>query len=1527
MFSAASGEPPGATAGITSPGLKCTVVANILGTQVRTLVDTGAEAGGISSTVVDADPRLLRYIHRRRAKTCVSVNKTPLNSPFSLLIPIQIGQKQFHYEVNVIKNLVNPLLIGLDFLTKHGAILNFAKNELIIDQYPVPIGHAPCQSSAPTHVALTEDVSLAPESLNLVSVSIEGPDPRANPNKPKTMLIRPLMGDREEELPVMSAWGVIDLEQETHVIEILNPTKEEVVLRRGTPVAVEENLDPEIWTESQQQPTTVLAAASTSESPSNPPIVKPDGEPKAKLEGDELEFRVSLEGSLLNKEQRDEFREICNEYEGIFARHKHDLGKTKLTHHYIELTTDKPITAPQYKTPPPDVREEIDRETSELISMGVAQESNSPYSAPILLVRKKQGGWRYCTDFRRLNACTVKASFPLPNIQDSIRRFRNPKVITTMDLLKGYFQVEVAEAHRKFFAFSDGRRHLEYLRTPMGAKNSGATMAALMELVMRGLPTQYVLAYLDDIIICTPDIQTHFEVIRGVFKALADSGLKVHPAKCNFFRSEAVVLGYVISEEGIKPDPHNLKKISEWPVPKNESEVRGFIGLCNYYRSHLPNFAKISEPMTNLLLKDQPFSWSDAQQKSYEALKSMLLEGTACAFPDFKRDFILKTDASDTTVGCVLSQRDERNCEQMVACASQKLTRQQAAWCTYDKEFWALVWATRQFSHYLRYRKFLCFTDHRPLLSCRTLNDEKDATGRRTRWAIELASYEMDLRHKEGKKNSDADALSRAPHPDGPRTPDEEYVFLGAMSTSEAPAAEVLSNVDEDLEKRFREGQNDDPDTRLAKCWVYEGTDKPAPKGLSPWYVTNKDNLRVSDGLLYQSFKDALGETCLRIVVPYLLIGEVLHRIHGDKFAGHMGQKRSLSRALKFCIWPTMRRDIEEKVKSCPECQMCRGETNYKKVVRVLPQKAKYPLHTIQADLLELPILSHGCDHILVIEDVYTKYCCFYPMAGKQAVTVAKHLWQFIRRFGSPAIWRTDNGGEFKNQLIEALTKVYGIRKEFGMAYHPASQGQTERKNRTIIAELCKRVAQWGPQWTKYLPSLELGYNTTPHTSDGLTPHLKMFGREARVPLQDALPSPPETKDWSKDTKTYVQHHQKQLEKIHELKEELHTNYMEKMAQPPKGKTHTDPFQKGEQVMRELHLNKGNKMKVKFDGPWEVHERIDPPDHEIGNTYVIRRDDEELVRPQCDLKQYHTPKFPGPQEKTELIDPTPTLEENSQQKLNPKALELLLAVSNIVTGVRKKPNSSAHVGGSSQASNNGNGQQGHSGHSAAIPPVPLPTPSSPLQVVTATAPNRNNPAGAIPKARSIPKPKAVPASKIPSLTRLQIAPSTSSDINQHLQAISNNEGISEQVPLQELVDDSDEETSNQPRSISDVFRLTGLTPTMFKTGSSRSSSASSRTPKAGPSTSTPRSIPTMVTSAPKKPRQANTPITPQTSRPRTSSAPEAAATAAAASPALVASKKTIQALKKLQSHNNPGFSEQAIDELPPRRAAKPKQQS
>ena len=345
--------------------------------------------------------------------------------------------------------------------------------------------------------------------------------------------------------------------------------------------------------------------------------------------------------------------------------------------------------------------------------------------------------------------------------------------------------------------FSDGRRHLEYVRVPIGAKNSSASMQCLMELVMRGLPVEYLLVYMDDILLATPTEEMHLEILERVFEALARAGLKVHPHKCTFAQTSATTLGMEISAEGLRPDSRNLEKIREWPPPKDVTGVRAYLGLLNYYRSHILNFAFIAEPLTDLLKKDSSFEWTDKCQTAFEQLKDKLLTGTAISYPDFKKDFFVKADASGASVGAVLTQRDERGKEVLIAAASQRLGATEMKWAPFDREMYAIVWSVRTFSHYLKFRPFTVFTDHRPLLTCLSTDPKKDATGKRTRWALELSGYDFSLKYKPGKRHGDADALSRATHGDPPYADPrdaDDLVLLGAVRPADGPVIDLLAS-------------------------------------------------------------------------------------------------------------------------------------------------------------------------------------------------------------------------------------------------------------------------------------------------------------------------------------------------------------------------------------------------------------------------------------------------------------------------------------------------------------------------------------------------------------------------------------------------------------------------------------------------------------------------------------------------------------------------------------------------------------
>ena len=935
---------------------------------------------------------------------------------------------------------------------------------------------------------------------------------------------------------------------------------------------------------------------------------------------DSKPYEPTTEGSMFEGDDLIALKELLHKHKAAFASHPEDIGKTSLVHHYAKLTTDKPIYVKNYRSPPPKIKDQIKTETDRLMAAGIIRQSESPYSAPIVLVRKPDQTWRYCTDFRRLNKITEPMHFPIPNISDRIRQFKNPKVFSSLDLLKGFFQIPIAEPHCKYFGFSDGNRHLEYCRCPMGSKNSGATMASLVELVFRGFPSHFLLAYFDDILIATPTAALHLELLDKVLTAITRAGLKLNPLKCKFAQGSITTLGYVLSADGINPDPNNLRKIREWPAPKNQKQVRQFIGLCSYYRAHLPDFAKIATPLTDLLCKDAKFVWSKLEQSAFEKLRENLLNGTACTYPDFSKQFILKCDGSGNCVGAVLSQRDERGKECIVACASRKLNETQAKWACYDKEFFALIFGVRSFSHYLRFQKFLILTDHKPLLSCIDINPKLDSNGKRTRWSLELQGYSFDIAYKKGSQNTDADALSRCPMPDPPSpSDDDELMIVGAVTAEETPLAQLTT--DDNFQKRIYDEQRKHKHySQIIQKLIERDDSKPVcGKELVDAFKDDTKLYALIDGILHISEMDRIDEmNRARVVVPPALIVDFLDRSHGDLVAGHAGEKRTYARLSKFCYWPGMRKDVCNKVRTCEVCQSARPN-RMSKMVPVKPQRARFPLDVVQADLVKFFPPSHGYQYVMVMEDRFSKYCCLYPLRGKSTTLVAKALTQFVTRFGCPISWQTDNGGEFKSNLISALCATYNIRKTFSLAYHPASNGQCERKNRTLIAELSKRVRQYGGDWSSQLKWVEFGLNTTPHTSTGFSPHMMMFGRDARTPFETQLP-PVVMDGWDGDTKRYFIDHQRQLEKAHSLAREYHDKYMEDMVKHTSKHGTQGPFPVGAQVWKLIPTEARHKLSVNYDGPWLVTERV-------GNTYKLSKDGEVCHRPQVDLKIYEKPMF------------------------------------------------------------------------------------------------------------------------------------------------------------------------------------------------------------------------------------------------------------------------------------------------------------
>ena len=359
----------------------------------------------------------------------------------------------------------------------------------------------------------------------------------------------------------------------------------------------------------------------------------------------------------LKSDQQKIFKQLLIDNQNTFSKSSHDLGRTDLVQHTIDLVPGtKPIKQHPYRLPLAK-RKEAENEIKAMAEKDLIEPSTSPWSSPAIIIPKKNGGIRFCIDYRRLNKVTIPDSQPLPRIDDSLDALGGAKWFSTLDLKSGFHQVSVAEEDRPKTAFCiPGGGLWQFKVMPFGAVNSPAVFERLMERVFVGLTYGTLLIYLDDIIVYGKTFQIHLRNLEEVFKRLREANLKLNAEKCLFFQTQVTFLGHLVSQEGISADPHKIKSVQDWLTPRNVSEVRSFVGLCSYLRKFIPGFSTICKPLHVLTEKNQRFEWTEKCEIAFNTLKDALTAAPILAFPSENEEFVVDCDSSNVALGAVLSQ-------------------------------------------------------------------------------------------------------------------------------------------------------------------------------------------------------------------------------------------------------------------------------------------------------------------------------------------------------------------------------------------------------------------------------------------------------------------------------------------------------------------------------------------------------------------------------------------------------------------------------------------------------------------------------------------------------------------------------------------------------------------------------------------------------------------------------------------------------------------------------------------------------
>lgn len=831
----------------------------------------------------------------------------------------------------------------------------------------------------------------------------------------------------------------------------------------------------------------------------------------------------------LSEQQREELCALMSKWGKVFAQHDEDFGKTDLVQHRIP-TGNTPPLRDRYRPLPPQMYKEMKTLLADMLEKGVIRESCSPWAAPIVLVKKKDGSWRFCVDYRKLNSVTHKDAFPLPRIEETLTSLTKAEWFSTLDLASGYWQVEMDPCDREKTAFTTPLGLYEFDRMPFGLCNAPATFQRLMQQCLRGQIAESLLVYLDDIIVYSPDFSAHLQHLDHVFQRLWQHGLKLRLDKCKLLQNEVKFLGHVVDQNGVRPDPGKVSSVMDWPVPSTVRQVRAFLGLAGYYRRFVAGFAKIARPLNSLLTgnpadkksEGRQVHWSPECQASFESLKTSLTQAPVLAYADYSHPFIVYTDASNQGLGAVLAQVQEGK-ERVIAYASRSLhpsERNDANYSSFKLELLALKWAVvEKFKDYLTGTNFTVYTDNNPVAHLQTAR----LGAVEQRWVAQLAAFDYTIKYRPGKSNANADALSRFPTPSGLASTDEVEATTAAVEFTPGGGGEWA-------DAEWAEFQARDSDIQVVKRYVEQqilphGPERHALSQCAKRLLQRRIRLCIKGNILCRQMIDQhTHELCYQIVCPSSRRHEVWRTIH--EAAAHAGVDRTLSWIRRRFFWPAMEKEVRQFHLGCVACGLQRDRREPRAPLN--PITVSYPLEVVGLDFLSLGRPTDAYQNILVATDLFTRFAWAIPTVDQTAHTTVKALWKHvIQPFGCPARFHSDQGANFESVLMKQLCDTYGIAKSRTTPYHPAGNGSAERWNQTLLQMLRSLEAGKQSRWPEHLPELVHAYNNTVHGSTGYAPSFLMFGRHLRLPVDIGLGVSPE--QHCHDVKGWVRDHQQWL--------------------------------------------------------------------------------------------------------------------------------------------------------------------------------------------------------------------------------------------------------------------------------------------------------------------------------------------------------------------------------------------------------------
>ena len=863
-------------------------------------------------------------------------------------------------------------------------------------------------------------------------------------------------------------------------------------------------------------------------------------------------------------------------------------GNTTMAEHFIP-TTGTPVKVPPRRIPA-NYRSEVENQIQTMLQEGVIEECSSPWMAPAVFVRKKTGAIRICIDYRELNKKTVKDAYPLPRPDEVQDRLSGSIIFTTLDLRSGYWQLPVNPADRCKTAFcpGPGLGLFQFCRMPFGLSGAPASFQRLMDALFRDL--SFVTTYLDDVLIHSRTVEEHKEHLRVVFNRIESAGLTLHGSKCIIGMYQVKYLGHVFSSKGMEPDPSKTSAVCDWPTPSDTSNLRSFLGLASYYRRYIHRFSEIAAPLHQLTNKGVTFKWTESCQLAFNQLKKKLTEAPVLAYPQFNpsaEQFILQTDASATGIGAILEQGGR-----VVAYASRTLSSSEKNYSVIQRECLAIIFALKQFRHYLLGCKFSLLTDHAPL---QWLSSQK-MEGLLARWALAFQEFDFIIAYRKGSENQNADALSR------------QFEQLDGHSA----ATTVSPQFTEDLKPQQQQDQ--------VISQLYEAlSHHPKPPCAQEWsrpplnrYRQLWPQLLIKDGLVCRQYTPGpTSEPLIVPIIPSSYQSTLLFQYHDHPQAGHLCPDKTAAKIRQIGYWVGMLHDIDRYCQNCSVCQASKQPSPQKAPLINLP--VGKPWEMIAVDILPVPLSSQNNKYLLVIQDYFTKWVEAVPLPDQTAKRITRELVQVFAKYGLPSTLHSDQGRNFESSMLQQTLDAFGIRKSRTTAYHPEGDGMVERFNRTLL-QLLRTYTETQEEWERYLPFVLFAYRTAVHSSTGVSPFELMFGRS---PVQNPFPT-----QTAYDAVSYQSQLRTKLAQLSDFVEAHLAQAAHKQKTAYDRHTHQRHFKVGDPVW--LSSPTAGKLDLKWEGGWEIQSVQGPSTYTITDGTRTRTVHVNRLRPRTQLTSSHS---------------------------------------------------------------------------------------------------------------------------------------------------------------------------------------------------------------------------------------------------------------------------------------------------------------